>query len=50
MESKAKFKAHLDGLAKLPLYCLVEDNVASRTPAKLPGEDTIEEEAEEGGN
>ena len=29
------FKAHLDGLAKLPLYQLMEDGIESRTGVKL---------------
>ena len=34
------FKAHLDELAKLPLYRIMEDGIESRTGVKLPaGED-----------
>ena len=42
VECEKEFKAHLDSLAELPLYKLVENGVTSNTPAKLPGDDGVQ--------
>ena len=47
VERKNKFKAHLNSLAKLQLYQMVENVLRNRTPAKLPGANKLEEGAEE---
>ena len=43
-DSKNKFKAHLDSLAKLPLYQMVDNVLEHRTPGKIPVADELEEE------
>ena len=44
VERKNKFKAHLNSLAKLPIYQIVENVLEHRTPGKLPGVYELEEE------
>ena len=46
VESKNKFKDHLDSLAKLPLYQMVENVLEHHAPGKLPGADEFEEDDE----
>ena len=46
MESKNYVKAHLNSLAKLPIYQIVENVLEHRTPGKLPGADKFGEDRE----
>ena len=46
MKRKNGLKAHVDSLAKLQLYQMVENVLEHRTPVKLPGADKIEEDHE----
>ena len=44
VERNNDFKAHLESLAKLPLYQMVENFLEQRTPGNLPGADELEED------
>ena len=46
MEIKNEFKAHLDSLAKLPLYQMVDNVLKHRTRGKIKGGNELEEDEE----